>query len=103
MHNSENRNASPAYFKSTSRFAESLLWLNDWGSISRKGRRFSLVTASRLALGYTCCPNQWVPEFFSCGQSQWGMKLTTHVCIVLRSIMSVLVPPLAHMSSWYGA
>jgi hypothetical protein len=42
-------------------------------------------TASRTALGPTQPPIQWVPRALSLGDKRPGVKLTTHLHLVLRS------------------
>jgi hypothetical protein len=58
---------------------------------------------SRPTLGSTQPPIQWVPGLFSWRQSGQGMKLTTHLHLVLRLRMLGAIPPLPHMSAWRGA
>jgi hypothetical protein len=56
---------------------------------SRDKRIFPLASVSRLALGPTQPPVQWVPGVLSQGlKSSWGVTLTTHTHLVPRSIMS---------------
>jgi hypothetical protein len=77
------------------------LWTDDWGSIPGRGKRiFPLASMSRLALGHTQPPVQWLlavlPPGLKCGR---GLTLTTRPCIVPRSRisrsynLSPLVPP----------
>jgi hypothetical protein len=46
---------------------------------------FLFTTMSRMALGPTQPPIQWYKGLFPWGKSDWGVKLTTHLHIVLRS------------------
>jgi hypothetical protein len=62
----------------------------DWGSIPGKGKRiFPVASVSRLALGSTQPPVQWIPKVLSprvkCSQ---GVTLATHPHLVPRSRMS---------------
>ena len=44
-----------------------------------------VTKASRPIVGPTQPPIKWVLETFTQGQSSWGVKLTTHLCLVLTS------------------
>jgi hypothetical protein len=60
--------------------------LDDRGFESREGLGiFLFTTASRLALGTTQPPIQWVPGALSLGVKRPGLKLTTHLHLVPRS------------------
>jgi len=56
------------------------------------------LAVSRPALGPTQPPIQWVPGILSRGYSGRGVKLTTHLHLVLRLRMRGAIPPLPHMS-----
>jgi hypothetical protein len=72
------------------------------GSIPDSENVFLFSTASRPTLGPTLLPIKWVPEVFSPGVKRKGVKLTTHLHLVLRSINVELYLRL-HMSSWHSA
>jgi hypothetical protein len=55
---------------------------------------FLFTTVSRMALGPTQHPFQWVLVALSLGHSGQGVKLTTHLHVVLRSRMCGAIPPL---------
>jgi hypothetical protein len=55
---------------------------------------FLFTTVSRTALGSTKPPIQWVRGFFPRGQSDQGVKLTTHIHLVLEWRMRGAIPPL---------
>jgi hypothetical protein len=55
---------------------------------------FLFTTVSRLALGPTQPPIQWAPGVLSLGIKWPGMKLPTHLRLMLRSIMHGAIPPL---------
>jgi hypothetical protein len=57
---------------------------------------FLFTTMSRIALGTTQPLIQWVPGILSLGVSGWGVKLTTHLHLQLRSRMHGTLPPLLH-------
>jgi hypothetical protein len=52
-------------------------------------------TVSRMAVGPTQPPIQWVRGSLSLGQSGRGVKLTTHLHLVPRSRMRGSIPPLS--------
>jgi hypothetical protein len=67
---------------------------------SRQGPWFYLLTtASRPALGPTQSPIQWVLGALSWGQGGRGVKLATHLYLVLRSRMLGATPPLPQYAS----
>jgi hypothetical protein len=47
--------------------------------------------------------SNWYCGLFPWKQSGWGMKLTTHLHLVLRLGLSELIPPFPRVSSWYDA
>jgi hypothetical protein len=51
---------------------------------SWQGLGIFLTTVSRMALGPTQPPIQWVPEALSLGVKQPGVKLTAHLHLVPR-------------------
>jgi hypothetical protein len=67
------------------------------------GNFFLLTTASRMALGPTQPPIQWVPGALSLGYRGRDVKLTTHLHLVQRPKMRGVMPPLPNTSSWRGA
>jgi hypothetical protein len=75
--------------------------LDDWGvgvQVPVGSRIFS--TSSRPALGPTQPPTQWVPGALSLGgrgECSWGVKLSTHLQLVLRSRKCGSIHPLPHM------
>jgi hypothetical protein len=75
------------------------------GFDSRRGLRiFLFTTASRTALGPTQPPIQWVTGALSLGgKSGWGVRLTTHLHLLPRSVMRGTMPPLPNTPSWRGA
>jgi hypothetical protein len=65
------------------------------GFDSRQGLGILSITESRTALRPIQPPIQWVPGALSLGgKSDRGVKLTTHLYLVPRSIMCGAVPPL---------
>jgi hypothetical protein len=63
--------------------------LDNRGLITDRQRIFLLASASRPALGPNQTPVQWVPGVLSLGVKHgWGVTLTTHPHLVLRSRMS---------------
>jgi hypothetical protein len=54
---------------------------------------FIFTTVSRMALGPTQLPIQWIPGALSLGINCQGMKLTTHLHLVSRSKMLGTIPP----------
>jgi hypothetical protein len=66
-----------------SRYSDGL-WAGRPGFDSRQRKEILLYfTASRPALGPTQPPIQWVPESLYPGSSGRGVKLTTHLHLVL--------------------
>jgi len=62
---------------------------------------FILYKTSRLAMGPTHSPTQWVPPSLPTGgKVAGGKKLTNHPHIMPRSIISDAVPPVSCMLSW---
>jgi hypothetical protein len=70
--------------------------LDDRGSGFDSQRRLGifLITASRMALGLTQHPIQWVPGVLSLGVKRLGVVLTTYLNLVPRSRMRGAIPPL---------
>jgi hypothetical protein len=64
--------------------------LDGQDSIPNKGKIFLYSTRSRLALGPTQPPLQWVPWLFLREKSSWSVKLTTHLHLVSISKMMEL-------------
>jgi hypothetical protein len=64
---------------------------------------FLFSTSSRLALGLTQPPIQWVAAALSPGVSGCGVKLTTHLQLVPRSRKCGSIHPLPRTSSWHSA
>jgi hypothetical protein len=62
--------------------------LDGWGSIPGRGKRFFLTLVFKPALGPTKHSIQWILEALSMeGLSSWGMTLTIHLHLVLRTII----------------
>jgi hypothetical protein len=55
---------------------------------------FLFSTASKLFLGPTQAPIEWIPGALSPGVKREGVKLTTHILLVPRSRMRGAIPPL---------
>jgi hypothetical protein len=72
------------------RIAQTGYGLGGRGLIAAGARFFSFFLASRAVLGPTQPPIQWVPRVLSPWESGQGMKLTTHLHLVLRSRMMEL-------------
>jgi hypothetical protein len=72
-------------------------WSGVWVP-AEAGNFFFLITASRMALGPTQPPIQWVTGAPSLGSSGRGVKLITHLHLVPSSRMRGAIPP----SSQYG-
>ena len=64
-----------------------------WGSITGRNEICLFCEKARPSLGDTKSPIQWVPELFTKGQSDRGVKLTTHLRLALKSRMSGAIPP----------
>ena len=64
-----------------------------YGFISQQGKEIFLFSEpSSPALGPTQLPTQWVPVFIMSEYSSWGMKVTTQLHLVPRSVMNGPVP-----------
>jgi hypothetical protein len=76
-------------FRKKSCYSSAVLLRAGWlGFNSRQGQEiFFYSTASRLAQDPTQLLIQWVPGLFPRGWSRQGVKLTTHLHLVLRSRM----------------
>jgi hypothetical protein len=70
----------------------------DQSSISSRIKNFHFSMSSRLALGPTQPPIQWLP-----GTLSPEVKLTTHLQIEPRTRKGGSIHPLLHMSSWCSA
>jgi len=57
---------------------------------------FLFANTSISVLGPTQPPMQWVPAVLTPGIKRRGVKLTTHLHLVLRSIMRGAVPSFSH-------
>jgi len=62
--------------------------------LPRGGRFFCTPKKSRLALGITQTPVQWYRPCLPEGKSGRGAKLTAHLHLMSRLVMSGAVPPL---------
>jgi hypothetical protein len=77
--------------------------LDGQGSIWQKQEIFLYSTASRLALGLTQPPIQWVPGAFSLGVKQLGHEADHSPPSIAEVKNGGPIPPLPNMSSWHGA
>jgi len=70
-------------------------WTTGVQFLAGTGKEFFLyTTASRTALGTTKPPIPWVTGTLSLkGLSGWGVKLTTHLCLVPSLRMWKVIPP----------
>jgi hypothetical protein len=94
----------PQYARTDGSRVISRILLDDRSSSSGRGKNFLFSIASRLALGPTQPPIQWVPwGDFPRGWSGRDVKLTPHLQLVPKSRIRGSVPPVPHTSSWYSA
>jgi hypothetical protein len=63
---------------------------------------FLSSTVSRLALGPTQPPTQWIPGFLSPRVKRPGCEQERTPPYIPRLIMRGIIPPLPHPSSWGG-
>jgi hypothetical protein len=77
--------------------------LDDWDSIPRTGNGiFFFSTTSRLALGPTHHPIQWVPGAITLGTKQLGHAVDCSPHLVPRLRMHGAIPPLPQLfMAWY--
>jgi hypothetical protein len=77
-------------------YSFALTGIAHWYSAGLRAVRLGVLftTRSRPALGPTQPPIQWVLGALSLGIKRPGVKLTTHLHLVLRSRMPGAVPPL---------
>jgi hypothetical protein len=64
---------------------------------------FLFTAASRLAVGPTQPPIQWVSRALSLGESGSGVKLINPLHLMPRSRICGVIPPLPSIPSWRGA
>jgi hypothetical protein len=77
--------------------------LNSRASIPGKGKIFLFSTASRLALGPTQPPIQWVQGALSPGLKRPGRESDQSPQSSAEIMNDGAIRPLPHMSSWRGA
>jgi hypothetical protein len=70
---------------------------------SGRVKNFLFSTSSRQALGSTQPPIQWVLGALFPGVKRPGVKLTTHIKLVLRSRKCGCIHPFPHTPSWRSA
>jgi hypothetical protein len=94
---------------------ESVVGIGDWLQEGRPrgrssspdvGKNFNFSMSSRPVLRFTQPPIQWVAGgggLFPRGESERGVKMTTHLQLVPRSRKRGSIQPLLHTSSWRSA
>jgi hypothetical protein len=65
-----------------------------------QGKRLFSTPVSRLALGPTQGPIQWVPGALSLGEDQLGHGADHSPSSSAEAKNGAVIPPLPHMSSW---
>jgi hypothetical protein len=83
--------------------AESVERPRDRSSSPGRAKNFLFTTSSRPVLNPTQPPIQWIPGALSPGVKRRGVKLTTHLQLVLRSKIRGSIRPLPHTRSWRSA
>jgi hypothetical protein len=78
-------------------------WLDGWHLVPGMGNIFLFFTASRLGLGPTQPPIQWVPRALSLGVKQPGDEADHSPPYSAKVKKGGGIPPLLHMSSWHSA
>jgi hypothetical protein len=73
------------------------------GQSLNSGKIFLFSTASRLALGPTQPPIQWVPGTLSTGVKQLGHEADHSPPFSFEVKNGGAIPPLLHVSSWHSA
>jgi len=95
------------FVKLRARVAQSVHRLDDWGSVPSRGNDGILLfaTAFKPALGPIQPPLQQVPGALTSGEggSCRGVKVTSHLHLILRSRMRGAIPPLPNTSKWRDA
>jgi hypothetical protein len=73
---------------------------NGWGSIPGRGKHFLFFKATRLTLGLTQPPIQWVSRVISLGVKQLGREAEHSSSAEVKN--GGVVPPLPCMFSWHN-